>query len=119
MGDPDAVLLEGLRAGEEDAFAALVSRYHTRLLRFAESLVPSRAVAEEVVQDTWLGVLRGVERFEGKSSVRTWLYRILVNRARSAGAHETRTLPLGNDGLVVDYPGIARRLTPSADWRQG
>lgn len=109
-------MLEGLRAGDEGAFAALVSRYHTRLLRFAESLVPSRAIAEEVVQDTWLGVLRGIDRFEGKSSVRTWLYRILVNRARSAGAHEPRTLPLGDDGLAGRFDRNGAWDRPPDPW---
>ena len=71
-----------------------------RLLRFAESLVPSRAVAEEVVQDTWLGVVRGVHRFEGRSSVKTWLFRILVNRARTAGAKEIRAVPLDDSDVL-------------------
>jgi RNA polymerase sigma-70 factor, ECF subfamily len=65
VGDPDAVLLDALRAGDEDAFASLVGRYHTRLLHFAESIAPTREVAEEAVQDTWLGVVRGIDRFEG------------------------------------------------------
>ena len=99
MEDPDAVLLDALRAGDETAFASLVSRHHTRLLRFAESMVSSRAVAEEVVQDTWLGVVRGIHRFEGRSSVKTWMFRILANRARSAGAKEARTAPLRADML--------------------
>ena len=99
MEDPDAVLLDALRAGDETAFASLVSRHHTRLLRFAESMVSSRAVAEEVVQDTWLGVVRGIHRFEGRSSVKTWMFRILANRARSAGAKEARTAPLRADEL--------------------
>jgi len=98
--DPDAILLDALRAGDEEAFASLVSRYHTKLLRLAESLVPGKAVAEEVVQDTWLGVVRGVHRFEGRSSVKTWLFRILVNRARTAGAHEPRNEPLGDDDVL-------------------
>jgi RNA polymerase sigma-70 factor (ECF subfamily) len=98
--DPDAALLDDLRAGDEQAFATLVQQYHTRLLRFAESLVPSRAVAEEVVQDTWLGVVRGIDRFEGRSSVKTWLFRILINRARTAGAREPRNSPLGPDDAL-------------------
>lgn len=100
MPDADATLLDALRAGDEAAFASLVERYHTRLLRFAETLVPSRAVAEEVVQDTWLGVVRGIDRFEGRSSVKTWLFRILVNRARSAGGREPRSMPLGPDDVL-------------------
>lgn len=86
--DSDAELLARLRVGDEAAFASLVSRYHESMVRVARSFVPSRAVAEEAVQDTWLGVVRGLERFEGRSAFKTWLYRILVNRARSAGQRE-------------------------------
>ena len=92
--DADAALVDRLRVGDEAAFRALVQRHHLRLLRLAESLTPSRAVAEEVVQDTWLAVVRGIDRFEGRSSVKTWLLRILVNRARTAGARESRSVPL-------------------------
>ena len=116
MADADAALLDDLRAGDEAAFATLVSRYHTRLLRFAESLVPSRAVAEEVVQDTWLGVVRGVHRFEGRSSVKTWLFRILINRARSAGGHEPRTVPLDDDALQGRFAASGAWAEPPAPW---
>jgi RNA polymerase sigma-70 factor (ECF subfamily) len=76
----------------------LVRRHQRRLLRVAESFVPSHAVAEEVVQDTWLAVVKGAERFEGRSTVKTWLFRILVNRARTVGAREPRTSQLGIEG---------------------
>lgn len=89
--DVDAGLLERLRAGDESAFAALVRQYHPPLLRLAEATVGSRAVAEEAVQDTWLAVVRGLHRFEGRSSLKTWLFHILLNRARSAGGHEVRS----------------------------
>ncbi len=89
MGD-DAELVRRLQAGDAQAFATLVERYHTSLMRVAQTFVPSRAVAEEVVQDTWLAVVRGIERFEGRSSLKTWLYGILANRARSAGVRERR-----------------------------
>lgn len=108
--DPDTTLLDALRAGDDAAFASLVSKYHTRLLRFAEAMVPSRAVAEEVVQDTWLGVVRGIDRFEGRSSVKTWLFHILANRAKTAGAREARSLPLGDP-----FEG---RFTAAGEWRQ-
>ena len=114
--DPDAILLDGLRAGDEKAFRSLVGRYHTRLLRLAESLVPTRAVAEEVVQDTWLGVVRGVDRFEGRSSVKTWLFRILVNRAKSAGAREVRSAPLEGDLLADCFDGSGAWVTPPEPW---
>lgn len=97
----DVELLSRLRNGDEEAFVILVARYHQPMLRLARSIVSSEAVAEEAVQDTWLGVLRGIERFEGRSAFKTWLFRILVNRARSAGAHEQRNAPL-ESGPVVD-----------------
>ena len=88
--DTDGELLTRLRAGDEDAFVMLVARYQQPMLRFARAYVPSRAVAEEAVQDTWMGVVKGIETFEGRSSFKTWLYRILINRARSAGTREHR-----------------------------
>jgi RNA polymerase sigma-70 factor (ECF subfamily) len=88
--DDDHALLERLRAGDESAFVELVDRYQTRLLRLAQATVNNPAVAQEVTQDTWLAVMRGVDRFEGRSSFRTWLFRILVNRARSAAGREQR-----------------------------
>jgi RNA polymerase sigma-70 factor, ECF subfamily len=89
VGD-DVELVARLRSGDEDAFVDLVDRYHTSLLRLANTFVPSHSVAEEVVQETWLGVVRGIDRFEGRSSLKTWLFRILINRARSAGVREHR-----------------------------
>ena len=98
----DAQLLAALRAGDERAFVTLVRRHHAAMLRLASSFVPNVAVAEEVVQDTWVGVLRGIGGFEGRSSFRTWLFRILVNRARTAGARERRTIAVGDTGAVSD-----------------
>jgi RNA polymerase sigma-70 factor, ECF subfamily len=100
--ETDVELLAQLRAGDERAFVTLVSRYNGSLLRLARSYVPSEAVAEEAVQDTWMGVVRGVDRFEGRSSFKTWLFRILMNRARSAGVREHRNLPLTDDEPAVD-----------------
>jgi RNA polymerase sigma-70 factor (ECF subfamily) len=88
--DDDGELVERLRAGDEAAFADLVRRYQASLLRLAEATVGRRAVAEEVCQDTWMAVARGVERFEGRSSFKTWLFRILLYRARSAAGREQR-----------------------------
>ncbi len=90
----DVELLGRLRNGDEEAFVMLVARYQQPMVRLARSMVPSLAVAEEVVQDTWMGVVRGIDRFEGRSSFKTWLYRILVNRARSAGAREHSNAPV-------------------------
>ena len=73
----DVELLSRLRTGDEEAFVMLVDRYQQPMLRLARSVVPSHAVAEEAVQDTWMGVVRGIDRFEGRSSLRTWLFRIL------------------------------------------
>jgi RNA polymerase sigma-70 factor (ECF subfamily) len=86
--DTDVELLGRLREGDEEAFVALVARYQHPMLRLARTYAPSLAVAEEAVQDTWMGVVRGIERFEGRSAFKTWLFRILVNRARTAGSRE-------------------------------
>jgi RNA polymerase sigma-70 factor (ECF subfamily) len=100
LGDDD--LLQRLRAGDEAAFVELVDRYHTSMIRLARSYVPSHAVAEEVVQDTWLGVVKGLDRFEGRSSLKTWLFRILLNRARTTGGRERRLVPVGGHEPTVD-----------------
>jgi RNA polymerase sigma-70 factor, ECF subfamily len=110
--EPDAELLRQLRAGDEQAFVALVERYNGSMLRLAASFVPSRAVAEEVVQDTWLAVLRGLSAFQGRSSLRTWMFTILVNRARTTGTREQRTIPVADTGPVVD----AARFGPDGAW---
>jgi RNA polymerase sigma-70 factor, ECF subfamily len=89
----DHALVERLRAGDEEAFMDLVVRWSPSMLRVARMYVPSQAVAEDVVQETWLGVLNGIDRFEGRSSLRTWVFSILVNRARTRGERERRTVP--------------------------
>ena len=93
MYETDVELVTRLRAGDEDAFMALVERYGALMLRIALSHVPSVAVAEEVVQEAWLGVLSGIDRFEGRSSLKTWILRILTNRAKTRGERERRTVP--------------------------
>ena len=92
--EPDIEQLRRLRDGDEDAFVMVVARYHQPMLRLARTMVSSEAVAEEIVQDTWMGVVRGIERFEERSSFKTWLFSILVNRARSAGAKEHPTMSI-------------------------
>lgn len=89
----DQRLVRALRSGDESAFAELIDLYHGSMLRLARSYVSDRAVAEEVVQETWLGVIRGIDRFEGRSSLKTWIFRILTNTAKKRGARERRTVP--------------------------
>ncbi len=107
----DEQLLLGLRTGDEQAFLALVTRYQSSMLRLARTYVPSAAVADEVVQDTWMAVVRGVDRFEGRSSFKTWLMRIVVNRARTTGIRENRSVAIG-DASVVDQS----RFDHSGHW---
>jgi RNA polymerase sigma-70 factor (ECF subfamily) len=90
-----------LREGDEDAFVALVNKHHDPMLRLARTFVHSHAVAEEVVQETWVGVLRGIDRFEGRSSLRTWLLAILVNRARTMGTREARSVAASDSDAFV------------------
>jgi RNA polymerase sigma-70 factor (ECF subfamily) len=89
----EAQLVDGLRARDEAAFAALMRDYGGAMLRVAMMYVSSRAVAEDVVQDTWLGVLKGIDRFEGRSSLKTWIFRILANTAKTRGQREGRSIP--------------------------
>jgi RNA polymerase sigma-70 factor, ECF subfamily len=110
--ESDGELLRRLRAGDERAFVILVERYNGAMLRLALSFVSSRAVAEEVVQDTWLAALRGLTAFEGRSSLKTWLFAILANRARTTGAREARSVPIADAGPVVD----ASRFGPDGAW---
>lgn len=91
-------LLDGLRRGDEVAFESLIDRHTPAMLRLALFYVPSLAIAEEVVQETWLGVVRGLGSFEGRSSLRTWIFRILINKAKASGVAERRTLPLAAEG---------------------
>jgi len=90
----DEALLKQLRAGDEAAFEELVERYHGSLVRVAMMYVGDLAVAEEVAQETWLAVLEGIDRFEGRSSLKTWIFRILANRAKTRGERERRQLPV-------------------------
>ena len=83
-------LLERLRQGDEAAFASLVDRHHGSLLRLAMAYVSDHSIAEEVVQETWIGVLEGLDRFEGRSSLKTWIFRILTNKAKTRGVRESR-----------------------------
>jgi RNA polymerase sigma-70 factor (ECF subfamily) len=114
----DEALLRRLRAGDETAFMDLVGRYGPLMLRIALSHVSSRSVAEEVVQEAWLGVLTGLDRFEGRSSLKTWIMRIAANQARSRGERERRTVPVSALGDDEDGPAVEpSRFRPFDDPR--
>ncbi len=110
--ESDGELLLRLRSGDERAFIGLVERYNEPMLRLAASFVPSRAIAEEVVQDTWLALLRGLGGFEGRSSLKTWLFAILVNQARKTGTREHRSIPVADPEPAVD----PSRFDASGGW---
>jgi RNA polymerase sigma-70 factor (ECF subfamily) len=124
-------LLRSLKAGDETAFAQLLDRHHGALVRLATTFVRDRAVAEEVAQETWIAVIKGVSRFRGESSLKTWIFRILINRAKTRAVRERRTVPFSaldgdHDEPAVDperfldaghpqWPG--HWASPPADWR--
>src|SRR3954452_1059557 len=86
-------LLRRLRAGDERAFEELVETHYATMIAVARTYVRTRAVAEEVVQEAWLGVIKGLDGFEGRSSLKTWILRILVNTAKTRGVREARSVP--------------------------
>jgi RNA polymerase sigma-70 factor (ECF subfamily) len=102
LSHEDARLVEALRAGDEAAFTTLIRMYGAGMLRVAQMFVPSHSVAEEVVQEAWLGVLKGIDRFEGRSSLKTWLFRIVANTAKTRGVREARNLPFSALGAKND-----------------
>jgi RNA polymerase sigma factor (sigma-70 family) len=120
---PDDVVVTALRAGDETMFAALLDTWSRGMLRVARSYVSTDPSAEEVVQDTWLAVIDGIDGFEGRSSIKTWVYRILVNTAKKRGMRESRTLPWSAfeaDGAPfpdgVSFPDGGRWGEPGAAW---
>src|SRR3954452_14052255 len=108
----DAATIERLIAGDETTFMILVEQHQPTMLRLAQMYVSSRAVAEEVVQEAWIGILRGLPAFEGRSSLRTWMYKIVTNVAKTRGVREGRSLPFSALGEADDDP-----VDPS--WFQG
>lgn len=127
MSDVD---LQKLRDGDEAAFLALVNAHHSALLRLAMLYSPSREVAEDAVQETWIAVLHGLDGFEGRSSLRTWICRILVNIARRRAAAENREVPFSSMGapaepsssvdpeqFVHSGPHAGHWVSPPRDWR--
>jgi RNA polymerase sigma-70 factor (ECF subfamily) len=111
----DLALVARLRAGDERAFEALVSGHYSTMLAVARRYVGSRAVADEVVQETWLGVLQGLDRFEGRSSLKTWIFAILVNRAKTRGLRERRTVPFASLGGEPGEPAVDADRFQGAD----
>jgi len=127
----EGALVAALRAGDETAFARLVDEHSAAMRRLALTFVRSREVADEVVQEAWLGVLRGIDRFEGRSSLKTWIFRILTNVAKTRAVRESRSVPFssfetGSDELSVDPDRFFRQgdagptgawSAPPASWR--
>jgi RNA polymerase sigma-70 factor, ECF subfamily len=113
--DSDAELIDRLRNGDEAAFTELIDSYSAPLLRLALAFVQSPAVAEEVVQETWMAVVTGIGRFEGRSSVKTWLFKILTNKAKTRALRERRTIPFSAfDVDTGDEPAVdPRRFLPA------
>ncbi|MFC4125539.1 RNA polymerase sigma factor [Nocardia rhizosphaerae] len=102
----DDELVTALRAGDTEAFRALVDALHAPLVRLARMYL-STAVAEEVVQDTWLAVVRSIDAFEGRSSLKTWVFRVMVNRARTIARREARSVPFATEGPGLDtHPAV-------------
>ncbi len=112
----DAELIDRLRSGDEQAFEGLIAAYHSGMIRVAQSFVRERGLAEEVVQETWVGLLRGLDRFEGRASLKTWLYAILINQARTMAIRERRTIPFDPTG--DDRAEDPARFAADGHWAQ-
>ncbi|WP_203972609.1 RNA polymerase sigma factor [Planotetraspora silvatica] len=117
----DDVVVEALRCGDEDMFAALLTAWSPGMLQVARAYVADEHAAEDVVQDAWVGVLRGIDKFEARSALRTWVYRIVINRAKTRGVNDARTVPMTSltaakedFGPAVD-PGGPRAGSRGAD----
>src|SRR5262249_15407836 len=109
QGVDDTRLVQSLRQGDEEVFVELVREHAASMLYVASLFVRDRAVAEEVVQETWLGVLRGIDRFEGRSSFKTWLFSILTNTAKGRARREGRSIPfsaLATNEAAEDEPVV-------------
>jgi len=103
--EDDPGLVAALCRGDADAFATLVDRHSSAMIRVAMAYVPTRAIAEEVVQETWIAVMRGIDGFEGRSSLKTWIFRILTNVAMRSGARERRSAPFSALAEAEDTGG--------------
>jgi RNA polymerase sigma-70 factor (ECF subfamily) len=126
----DLALVERLRAGDETAFMMLVEQHQAAMLRIARMYVSTRAAAEEAVQEAWLGILKGLDRFEGRSSLRTWMYRIVANVAKTRGQRDGRSIPFSSlegadegSGIDPEWFQAAAERAPGGwrsfpeDWR--
>ena len=111
----EADLLARLRAGDEAVFEAIVARHYGTMLAVAQTYVKGRSVAEEVVQETWLAVIQGLDRFEGRASLRTWILSILVNKAKTRGVREARSVPFASLAGEDDAPAVAPERFRDAD----
>lgn len=133
MDDPgrEREIVTRLRVGDQRVFREVVLRHHAAMVRLAATYVPSHAVAEEVVQEAWLAVIKGIDRFEGRSSLSTWIFRIVANIAKTRGERERRTVPAGDlsrelsdDSFSVPPsrfagpPGRGRWAQPPAAWSE-
>jgi RNA polymerase sigma-70 factor (ECF subfamily) len=116
----EAELLAALRNEDEAAFAYLVDKYYASMIRIALMYVKDQAAAEDVVQETWIGVLRGLDRFEGRSSLKTWIFTILTNRAKTRAQRDGRYLPLTplwEDEAEENEPAVAPdHFTSAGHW---
>ena len=113
-GQADDALVARLLGGDEDAFVALVGRYERSLHRVARTFVKDDSLAEDVVQETWIGLLRGIHKFEGRASFKTWLFRVLANRARTRAVREARYVPIDQ----TDEPStVDGQFEPDGRWR--
>ena len=111
-------LIDRLRAGDEASFSDLVGALHGSLIRLARTLVRDQSAAEEVVQETWLAVVKGLQSFERRSSLRTWIYRILLNRGRTRGARDRRLVTFSTIGDSDDVrSSLADRFTSYGGWK--
>lgn len=116
----ELLLINRLRNGDEAAFTSLVERYHASLIRLALAHVSDRSIAEEVVQETWMGVLEGLDRFEGRSSLKTWIFRIVTNKAKTRGVRESRHVCFSDAGALdeeTEEPAVdPSRFRTSGHW---
>jgi RNA polymerase sigma-70 factor (ECF subfamily) len=114
ISEAEALLLEQLRNGDEAVFVSLIQRYHSPMLRLAMMYLPDRSLAEEVVQETWLAVLQGLKKFKGRSSLKTWIFRILLNIVKTRAQREGRSVPFSSLSMFASGSSDEPEVDP--DW---